>query len=261
MEFASEAVRAIETQLPDETTTGVSELDPFFSRGLITRVHATLTSGKEGTVYCCRAHPSTRRKFLAAKVYREHAASAHKWSQTYFEGRERVLKEQVIRAIHARTGFGREVAKSLWVSAEYESLCRLHAAGADTPEPLAAGERVILMEYVGNGAGPAPHLRGLRPTKAEARELYDQIMSNVGLMLRHHLVHGDLSPYNILVWKGRAWIIDLPQAVDARFNSAAFDLLKRDVTNVSRFFAQHGVGSDPNDVTRDLWERYQDARL
>ena len=261
MEFASKAVREIQQQCLEQTTVGIPELDVFASQGLITRVHATLTSGKEGTVYCCRAHPSTRRKFLAAKVYREHAASAHKWSQTYFEGRERVLEQKHIRAIQARTQYGRALARSLWVSAEYESLSTLYAAGVDTPEPVALGERTILMEYIGNGAGPAPHLRGLRPTKAEARELCDQILSNVGLMLRHHLVHGDLSPYNILVWKGRARIIDLPQAVDARFNTSAFDLLKRDVANVCGFFAKHGVRSGPEAVSRELWKRYQDAQL
>ena len=51
-----------------EMTIGVPELDEFVDQGLITHVHAQLTSGKEGTVYCCRAHPSTRRKFIAAKV-------------------------------------------------------------------------------------------------------------------------------------------------------------------------------------------------
>ena len=261
MEFASKAVREIQQQCLEQTTVGIPELDVFASQGLITRVHATLTSGKEGTVYCCRAHPSTRRKFLAAKVYREHAASAHKWSQTYFEGRERVLEQKHIHAIQARTQYGRALARSLWVSAEYEGLCTLHAAGADTPEPVAVGERVILMEYIGNGAGPAPLLRDAGLSTEEARDLYRQILSNVSLMLRHHLVHGDLSAYNILVWRGRGWIIDLPQAVDARFNTSAFDLLRRDVANVSGFFAKHGVASDPDAVSHELWKRYRAAQL
>jgi RIO kinase 1 len=260
LEFAPDVTREIESQAPEETI-GVPELDAFASIGLITRIHATLTSGKEGTVYCCRAHPSTRRKFLAAKVYREYAASDHMWSDTYFEGRERVLKAQVIRAISARTEYGKEVAKSLWVSAEYETLRMLYGAGADTPEPIALGERAILMEYIGNGAGPAPHLRGLNPTPEEAHRLYGQVLDNVACMLRNDVVHGDLSPYNILVWQGRAVIIDVPQAVDVRFNRSAFDLLRRDVTNVSAFFSAHGVRTDPDSVASELWDRYQRAAL
>lgn len=261
MEFASEAIRTIREQSSDEMTIGVPELDAFASQGLITRVHAALTSGKEGTVYCCRAHPSTRRKYLAAKVYREHAASAHKWSQTYFEGRERVLEQKHIRAIQARTQYGRALARSLWVSAEYENLRTLHAAGVDAPEPVACCGRAILMEYIGNGAGPAPHLRGAELSEEEARQLFEQIMDNVSCMLRHHVVHGDLSAYNILVWKGAAYIIDVPQAVDARFNRAAFDLLRRDVANVCAFFERHGIHGDSDVMSHDLWERYRRAEL
>jgi len=261
LEFASETIRVIEQQCPVETTLGVPELDAFASRGLITRVHATLTSGKEGTVYCCRAHPSTRRKFLAAKVYREHAASSHKWSQTYFEGRERVLEPKHIHAIRARTRYGVALARELWVSAEYESLRVLHGAGADTPEPIALGERAILMEYIGNGAGPAPHLRGARLSEEEAQRLFDQILDNVACMLQCHLVHGDLSPYNILVWKERAYIIDVPQAVDVRFNHSAFDLLRRDLANICSFFERHGVVVSSERLALDLWDRHRRAEL
>jgi len=262
LEFVPDALSKLEQEETHvETTIGVSALDGFAEIGLITRVQAVLTSGKEGTVYCCRAHPSTRRRFLAAKVYREHAASSYKWGATYFEGRERVLKEQHIRAIQARTSYGRELARGLWISAEFETLRTLHAAGADTPEPVALGERAILMEYIGNGAGPAPHLHGVDLDEDGARRLYDQIMTNVVCMLRSHIVHADLSPYNILVWKGKAHIIDVPQAVDVRFNRSALDLLKRDVANVCAFFERFGIGGSSKNLALDLWERYQRAEL
>jgi len=244
-----------------ETTIGVPELDEFVDQGRITRIHAQLTSGKEGTVYCCRAHPSTRRKFVAAKVYRQHTGSSYKWNATYFEGRERVLKPQTLRAVQAHTAFGRAVAGGLWIEAEYDALQRLAAAGASTPVPIALGEHAILMEYIGNGAGPAPHLHGVDLDRDAARRAFAQIMEDITLMLRHHLVHGDLSPYNILFWKGSPRIIDLPQAVDARFNHAAPELFRRDVENVCRFFDRHGLDEDPIQWGIDLWDRYQRAAL
>jgi len=262
LEFAREAIARLAEQATDiDLTLGIPELDSFAGIGLITRIHSKLTSGKEGTVYCCRAHPSTRKKFLAAKVYREHAACAHMWSETYFEGRERVLKAQMIRAIHARTEFGKEMARSLWVSAEFEMLQYLHRAGVSSPEPIAAGSRTILMEYIGNGAGPAPHLRGLNPTREEARRLFDQILDDIVCMLRNHTVHADLSPYNILVWKGQARVIDVPQAVDARFNRAALELLRRDVANVCGFFEPFGIDTNPERLAHRLWDDYQRAAL
>ena len=262
MHQSQAASRDLEAKLIYEpTTTGVPELDEFVERGLITRVHAQLTSGKEGTVYCCRAHPSTQRKFIAAKVYREHAESSYKWSATYFEGRERVLKARTLRAIKSGTAFGKAVASGLWIGAEYDALQHLAAAGASTPVPVAAGERALLMEYIGNGAGPAPQLHGVEFNREGADRAFNQIMSDIARMLRNHVVHGDLSPYNILVWKEETRIIDLPQAVDARFNHAARELLQRDIENVCRFFAKHGIAADPIKTAMDLWEKYRRATL
>lgn len=45
-------------------------LDAFVDLGLITEVLYPIKSGKEATVYACRAHPDTGAEFLAAKVYK-----------------------------------------------------------------------------------------------------------------------------------------------------------------------------------------------
>jgi len=243
------------------STTGVPDLDVFVDRGLITAIHAQLTSGKEGTVYCCRAHPSLNKKFLAAKVYREHAEGSYKWDPTYFQGRERLLKPTILRAIHARTDFGKEVAANLWVSAEYETLQTMATYGIHAPRPIARGENAILMDYIGNGAGPAPHLDSLAAEAGSAEVIFEQILSDIERLLSCHLVHADLSPYNILLWKGRPWIIDVPQAVDARFNQSAFDLLFRDLERLCDFFTKHNVTRSPMMIATDLWQRYQQADL
>jgi RIO kinase 1 len=245
----------------DDSTIGVPELDPFVDRGFITSVYAPLTSGKEGSVYCCRAHPAAHRRFVAAKVYREHAEGSYKWDATYFQGRERVLKPQVMRAVRARSAFGKQVAASLWLEAEYANLRTCHRGGVSVPEPIALADRALLMEYIGNGATPAPLLHGVELEPQEARRLYERIVREIALMLRIHLVHADLSPYNILYWHGDVYIIDLPQAVDPRFNHAALDLLRRDIENVSAWFSRFAVPVEPATLAATLWERYQRAAL
>lgn len=250
-----------EVLLLGEETLGVPELDVFAQQGLITRIHSRLTSGKEATVYCCRAHPSTNRKFLAAKVYREHAADAYRRGGVYFEGRERTMKARTLRAIEGGTGFGHRAMTGVWMSAEYAALKRLSATGVDVPRPYAMCGSSILMEFIGNGAGPAPHLNGIDMDEVEAQSLFERVLDTIESLLRADLVHGDLSPYNVLVWKGRPWIIDLPQAVDARFNRNAFRLLRRDVESICSFFARHGPRGNPADFADDLWERYQRAEL
>jgi RIO kinase 1 len=118
------------------------------------------------------------------------------------------------------------------------------------------------MEYLGDTDGPAPQLKDIDPpSPADARRWLDRILWNVEALLRHHLVHADLSPYNLLVWKGRVRVIDLPQAVDARTNRNARDLLSRDVEGVCRPFARWGVDVDPARRSADLWRRYVSARL
>jgi RIO kinase 1 len=80
-------------------------------------------------------------------------------------------------------------------------------------------------------------------------------------MLSLHIVHGDLSPYNILLHDNRLVIIDFPQAVDPRKNGQAEMLLVRDVTNVCAYFKRQGLKVDGAEVGADLWQRYSRARL
>ncbi len=244
----------------EQSTTGVPELDAFLNEGLILDVYAQLPSGKEATIYCCRAHPSTQRKFLAAKVYREHTAHSIRRG-LYFEGRERGMKARELRAITNGSRFGHRVMTGVWIAEEYSCLQRLSEVGASVPTPWAASGRAILMDYIGNGAGPAPQLESVQCSAAEAQELFEQLLGGIERMLSEHLVHGDLSPYNVLVWKEQAWIIDLPQAVDVRFNRSAYTLLQRDVARICAFFERLGVVEPPQVLAEDLWIRYQRALL
>ncbi len=248
--------------LPDAAVSlGAPELDAFAHQGLITGIYAELPSGKEATVTCCRAHPSTKRRFLAAKLYREHTADAYRRRPIYFEGRDRAADPRVARAVARGTRFGHAAAAQLWIDAEVNALERAAAAGVRVPEPIARSGSAVLMAFLGNGAGPAPQLHGVETDRAGAEALFEALLADVARLLREHLVHGDLSPYNVLVWDGAPWIIDLPQAVDARFNRSAFALLRRDVETICRFFARRGVPRDPFAVALDLWDRYRRAEL
>ena len=62
----------------------------------------------------------------------------------------------------------------------------------------------------------------------------------------------DLSAYNLLWWRGRAVIIDLPQAVEFISNADAPELLHRDLTNVANWFARNGVAVDVEAVFGEL---------
>jgi RIO kinase 1 len=117
------------------------------------------------------------------------------------------------------------------------------------------------MEFIGEEDEPAPQLKDVRLSAAEARAVFDRLVWNVELFLANHLVHADLSPYNVLHRTEGLTIIDLPQAVDARSNSNARALLGRDVENLCRHFERLGVRTNPSAQAGDLWRRFLYARI
>jgi len=235
--------------------------DGFFGDGWITDVVMPLKSGKEASVYLCRGNAATAgAELVAAKVFHAREGRAFRNRAAYEHG-QAFGKHREDRAVRTKTAFGRQVEEGWWRHREFETLRTLHAAGADVPRPVTAGEAGILMEFIGDEDRPAPQLRDVRLSPADAREAFDRLLWNVELFLSNHLVHGDLSPYNVLWWEGRVTIIDLPQAVDARTNQHARALLGRDVENLCRHFERHGVRTNAQAVAADLWRRFLFAKL
>jgi RIO kinase 1 len=234
----------------------LADLDTFVGSAVLEDVLGVVKSGKEATVYCARGGVRLGHKLVAAKVYRSMKVRQFSNASTYNAGRLRQPFKREARAMMRRTAFGQEAAFGKWVADEYETLRMLHKAGVSVPEPYMMSERVILMEYIGDDDDPAPNLTNEALADDEARELFEDLMRNIELMLSCDRVHGDLSPYNVLYHAGRARIIDVPQAVDARFNPNALDLLDRDVENICRHFARFGVRADGWRISRDLWARY-----
>lgn len=243
--------------------TAVAALDEFISEGAITSVLSIIKSGKEASAYLCRAHPSLGAKYAVAKVYHERSRRNFANDAVYAGGRSIMqrLPGQVSRALKNKSEFGRNVQSAIWVDREFETLTTLHDAGLDVPDVFAATEGAILMEYLGDGAHAAPQLQHADVGRADAGALWARLLWNVEEMLRLDTVHGDLSAYNVLLWKGRATIIDFPQAVDARFSPAARDLLERDVRNLGGYFARRGVEVDPGRIADRLWWNWKRGRL
>lgn len=256
-------------------------LGQFFSDGWIKDVLLLVQSGKEATVYACEAHPGTGLSMLAAKVYRPVGVRHNRnpqaaydeaslrrsfeskvkvrtfsWDARYREGRT-IGDSRLRRAFERRTRTGVEVQNNTWARSEYETLKRLHAVGADVPQPLAQHGNAVLMQYLGDADGPAPSLQGVQLSKDRAPALFHRVIQNIALWLECGLVHADLSSHNLLYWQGRVVAIDFPQAVDAFTNPHAFDFLRRDVTNVCKYFSRFGLHdecSDPDSLAWSLWE-------
>lgn len=232
----------------------------FIDAAHIAGVERVIKSGKEGTVYLCRAHADAPAQFYAAKVYRGREVRLFKDDAKYKDGR--VIKPaRERRAVEKKTRFGRRFDDMLWIANEADALGVLGEAGADVPRLVAVAGNTLLMDYVGDADGPAPQLRSVRLDQARAEAIWERILFNVETFLAHNVVHGDLSPYNVLLWEDEIRIIDFPQRVDPRQNPNAEELLRRDLGVLATHFARLGVAVDPEAIGDDLWMRFTFAWL
>ena len=260
----------------------LAQLEPFFERGLIEEVIGLIKTGKEASVYCCRAgvagvnalregsrgwlSPTAIEDgaLVAAKVYRGQQYR-FKNDAVYQEARSRELglRGSALRAFEKRrhSAVGRQVQAGTWQHREYECMESLYEAGADVPMPIASAENAILMEYFGDEEDAAQQLNRVRLPASEAPALFERVMNNVELFLGMNMVHGDLSPHNILYWQGEMKVIDFPQVTDPRFNRHCHDLLARDVDNICRYFQAYGVEADAWGLSEELWRRFTYSEL
>lgn len=220
-----------------------------------------LKTGKEADVFLVRRGvPGTDRScLLAAKRYRDATHRQFHRDAGYLEGR-RVRESRVNRAAAKRSEFGRQAIAGQWASAEFNALARLYSAGAPVPYPVQITGTEVLLEFIGEPDGTgAPRLAETRPERAELTSLWSQLVEAMATVAGAGFAHGDLSPFNLLVHRGRLVMIDLPQMVDVISHPSGRGFLDRDARNVAAWFARAGLpDADPEALARQLAE---EARL
>lgn len=246
----------------------LSSLSHFYERDLITDVLLEVSSGKEATVFCCAAHPATGFDYLAAKVYRPRMFRSLRNDAVYRHSRAQydrdgwpVRDKARLRRGAAKTTRERAAQVTTWIDYEFTTHQLLYEAGADVPRPVSQMGNAVLMEYIGDDAGPAPLLHHARLSREEARPLLDRLLRNIEIWLACDRIHGDLSAYNVLYRPGTLTIIDFAQAVDPRRDPAVYMLFERDLERICRYFARYGIATDPTAIAGDLWARYQGEAL
>jgi RIO kinase 1 len=169
----------------------------------------------------------------------------------YHEGRRlRFSRDQ--RAVERMTDYGKRLLAERWPGQELDTLRQAHDAGATVPYPVEFTGDGMLMQLLGDESGAAPRLVNARLSPAELATAYSQLLEELSILTRAGLVHADLSPFNVLWWHGRMWLIDFPQAVDLVNNPHGFDLLHHDVTTMCAWFARRGIDTDPEALFADL---------
>jgi RIO kinase 2 len=142
------------------------------------------------------------------------------------------------RQTRRKRGYTREHSTWLFQShlaaeKEFQAMQLVYKNGVSVPEPISQNRHVIAMGMI-EGAELSKYTDIGKPEK-----ILKEILRNVRkAYLKAHLIHGDLSEYNIILKPdGHILIIDWPQAVKTDHANAE-ELLERDVKNVLTFFSR-----------------------
>ncbi|MGQ9460670.1 MAG: RIO1 family regulatory kinase/ATPase domain-containing protein [Candidatus Bathyarchaeaceae archaeon] len=114
---------------------------------------------------------------------------------------------------------------------EYKALKILHTKGVAVPEPFKQNRHVLVMGMI-EGAELFHY-----PELPNPQAVLKEILFNIRKAYQEAgIIHGDLSPYNIILQPNQhVLIIDWPQYVTTKHPNAQ-ELLKRDIRNVLAYF-------------------------
>jgi RIO kinase 1 len=233
--------------------------EPFVDASL-----GTLKTGKEAEVFLLeRRYASGSTALLAHKRYRPRRpakdelrelgftrATQYRHDKTYRDGW--FLPSRDRRAVASKTDHGHQVMAAMWPIQEMAMLELAWAGGASVPYPVARGLDGVIMEFIGDADAAAPRLAQARLTGTEVASAWEQLVASLWALTTVGVVHADLSAYNLLWWRGRLTVIDLPQAVEFTTTPEAPELLHRDLTNVATWFARQGMTVDVDGLYAEL---------
>ena len=167
---------------------------------------------------------------------------------------------------HAKLADTKQYSKSLaigeqkasnYIRNEYYVLSLLKENGLNVPRAYATDGKMIMMELLGEPDRPAPLLQSANLSyHGSCRRILDQLVDHIEGMLSLDIVHGDLSPFNILLNGNEPYLIDFPQAVDITLDTWGYSHLLRDVNNVLSSFRRYGLEYDADELALSLWNKY-----
>ena len=125
----------------------------------------------------------------------------------------------------------------LWVRKEFKNLQLADTAGVRVPRPLVFLKNILIMEYVGTPPEPAPTYAETEVDDSDYDWTFDAIET---LWKKAKLVHADFSEFNVFKTEKEPILFDMGSAVLSSHPQAE-EFLKRDVSNMVRFFRKRGI--------------------
>jgi RIO kinase 1 len=197
----------------------------LINKGKIDKIYGCVKSGKESKLYWGK---DSDNKEIAIKIFLTVSSEFRKGMRAYIDGdpRFRNIRRNTRNLIY------------IWARKEYRNLSEAFKSKVRVPQPYVIQKNVLLMEFIGESGVCAPLLKEVNlsnPVKT-----YQRILFYIKRLYREaKLVHGDLSEYNIMIWKEEPVIFDVSQSVSIKHPNAE-QFLCRDLENLNRYFKKMG---------------------
>lgn len=194
-------------------------LTKMISKHIIDTVDFPISTGKEANVF----KGTCKNGNVAIKIYRDSTATFRNLAKyIYGDPRFKNVKHSHRHLIMA------------WAQKEFKNLTRMDKAKVRVPKPIFVLNNVLVMEYIGDDNSAAPMLKDVKIRKRRA--MFETLIEYTNVLYKNaHLVHGDLSEYNVLINDDEIVIIDVGQAV-VLDHPMAEEFLIRDINNLVRYF-------------------------
>lgn len=244
-----------------EKATSEMALDPntrllifkLVNNAVLECVNGVISSGKEAVVFHAQGG-----YYEDQPLPEECAVKVFKTTLTDFKTRERYIREDYRFKDRMSKNNTQKTIRS-WAEKEYHNLRRLQRAGIPSPKPILIKKHVLLMSFIGNNHQAAPKLKEAKLSFANLCVAYEEVVSAMVKMFQGcHLVHADMSEYNVLWHEDTCWIIDVGQAVEPTHPHALMFLF-RDCTNIIKFFTSKGLSDIMTPL--QLFEKVSNIKL
>ena len=209
----------------------ILEMYGLIKSHIVSYINGIVKSGKESVIFWA---VDENKKDLALKVYLV-TTSNFKKRAPYLVGDPRF----------SRIKKGTKNLVYLWAQKEFKNLTQCYEKGISVVKPIHVSKNILVLEFIGKNGIPSK-------TLVESQVDLQDYISAISLIRRLYkeakLVHGDFSEFNLFKTKKGLVIFDFGSAVDLK-HPKAIEFLKRDINNISNFFAKRGLTvENPSDV-------------
>ncbi|XP_063386796.1 serine/threonine-protein kinase RIO3 [Cydia fagiglandana] len=208
----------------------------LINNGMLEDINGIISTGKESIVLHANSDPSFPDMILpkecAIKVFKttlNEFKTRDKYIKADYRFKDRFSKQNPRKIVH------------MWAEKEMHNMMRMQKIGLNCPDMICLKKHILVMSFIGRDNKPAPKLRDaiLSPEKWES--VYKEVVDGVHKLYKEgHMIHADLSEYNILWWENKCWFIDVSQSVQPDHPNG-LEFLLRDCRNISNFFEKKGV--------------------